>query len=188
MNDLAFADAARPMPAVILRLRLKPYSIGHELLLQGQRNPIIGNPSEFDSLPMKMQRLALVGAVMICERSWDEQDNPHRWLRLWGWLLRKANWKSEVSSFRNYRINGSTFPALLPIPKNEEGRTPGGPFIARLLLLSGINYDCPLGLAQWIYSTHQECEGNCKIANETDSAVEGMVSDILKEKGDKCPQ
>ena len=41
MHDALFADAARPERVSILHLLMLDYSIGHELLLWRQRNPLV---------------------------------------------------------------------------------------------------------------------------------------------------
>ena len=67
MNELAFADSARPTPVVCLRLPLLPYSIGHDALLLSIRSPFLF--TGFDELTWHQQISVLKQAVLICNRT-----------------------------------------------------------------------------------------------------------------------
>ena len=54
MSSIVFADALRPSPVRILRLPMRPYSLGHELILLQQRNPLLFlTPDEFGKLTIE---------------------------------------------------------------------------------------------------------------------------------------
>jgi hypothetical protein len=181
--SMAFADAARPRRVVILRLPLLDYSVGHEILLTQKRNPMLGQWEDFQSLPLAVQCQSAIQAVSICSRTWEQNKKPESNFWLWQWLIRKANWPLEMYRFFEYREAGSTFPVCLP--PESEGRSLGSPLMARLAAFTQ-NFDSPLGLAQWLYFSHCETIGNCKVEN--DDEREGRESeakiraDYVKEK------
>ena len=125
MHDLALADAARPTPAVILKLPMLPYSIGHELLLQQSRNPIIGERDFFDGLPLEQQFYAVMKSALICSQDW-QQNNKVGFFTVFNRhgrrKIRNENYSLAIANFRNYRESGSTFPTLLT-PKKDEDTT-----------------------------------------------------------------
>jgi hypothetical protein len=236
MHDEAFADSVRPAPCVILRLPMRPYSIGHELLLYRRRNPFVtlDDPAKFSQLPQLEQIRAVMEAAQVCARTWQENgDNPEftrgwnrrslvkaaiaaifkmhwravllmvicspllligfllkgreKWLHLWGWLNRDADYGYAINEFWHYRRMGSLFPprpieAIQELRKENEARTLGGPYLARLYLFvqniehptSNIQrgkeeaWDYPLGMALFLALTKNEAEGGMSIESEDD--------------------
>jgi hypothetical protein len=200
-NNAAFADAARPARAVVLRLPMLPYSIGHELLLTQEANPLVGSWVDFLKLPMDRQIYSVIRAATICSKTWEENKKPDRWTRLWLWLNRNSDYPFEIANFRNYREAGSTFPAIGA--PTSDGRFLGSPFLARLLAFHGVDsFDVPLGYAQWLYFAHAEQEGACKVLNDNEASAKQLVENFpddekqriaklmkerMKAKGVKCP-
>jgi hypothetical protein len=198
MHDLALADAARPAPVRILRLPMFPYSIGHEITLLSQRNPLL-----FDA-PLKQPMTAIIQAALICSRTWRQQGRRERNMRLWGWLIRKSDPNAEIAAFHAYRAAGSSCPPS-PTQENyeiangleheEQGRAFGGSHLARLLAYAATvhralghetPYDVPMGLANHLYLSELELAGNVRIENEREAQVriemEQHKADIAKEK------
>ena len=93
MHDLALADAARQASVRILRLPMLEYSIGHELTLLSQRNPLLFDL--FPGLPEEARRAALIRAALVCHRTWSQQYRRERNMWFWGWLIRKADLERE---------------------------------------------------------------------------------------------
>ncbi len=205
MHDVLFADAAKPASCNILKLKLKAYSIGHELLLFQQGNMLLSSKSDFDKLEGNLQRAAIIRAALVCSQNWRENHQPHRWLKLWRWANRNTDYALAIADFRNYRQSGSLYP---PAPdeksdliangeKEEGGRNLGAPFMARLFnFISALpdreikNYgetafDFPLGLGQFLYFSHLESEGVMKIENDNEAQIReemaGHLSAIEKE-------
>lgn len=169
MIDCAFADASRPARCVIARLPMLDYSIGHELLLLRNRNPLVLiSLAEFDKLSKPQQIFSIIQAVMICSRTWAENKKPFRWQRLWEWTSRRTDWPLAIAEFRNYRAQGSTMP-LTRSPKESEGRSLQGPHLARVLTCVGFSLDIPLGLAQWMYCCEMERQGAMRIKGDKDT-------------------
>lgn len=153
MHDLAFADYTRPTRVACLRLPLLPYSLGHELILSQQRNPLaICTRATFDALPEDDQIQSLIRAVSVCSRSWSGNHKPEKWLWLWWWMIQKTDWPVAIADFRNYLEAGrSTLPVInADDPESKEafeialgiqkmdpgGRALGSPFLAQMILFA----------------------------------------------------
>jgi hypothetical protein len=168
------------------------YSIGHELLLLHERNALIVPD---DSATDETYRFAILRAVMICSRSWEENQRPMRWRRVWSWLARRCDLAAAIQAFREYRLAGVSMPEVKPIP-GEKGRALGGPHLARVLefamrLRGQEAFDMPFGLAQWLYYCGAESEGACMMLSdeerEMESAKDALIAEIRKEKEAKWP-
>lgn len=192
MHDLNFCEAVKPRTPIILRLPMLSYSVGHEILLLNQINPLLFDRHLFDKLPVDQQRAAIIRAALVCYRTWRQNQTPEKYLRLWSWLIRRSNWSAEIAEFRNYRSAGSQFP---PVPKQEHyviaagldgkeeiGRFMGGSYLARLLtflarggLYKSIGfetpYDVPFGMANYLYLSELETDGAARIENEREAQV-----------------
>lgn len=178
MQDLAFAAAVRQAPRKVLRCWLRPYSIGHELLLLAEANPLLGDLAFFQQTPIEQRCHAVVRAVQICCRTWAENQKPDRWLRLWQWLIRNDDPDMAALEWRAYRDEGSTMPAIKP--EKNDGRELGSPFLARLIAFAGpiygaAVYDAPLGMVQWLYFAEMEFQGCVKVKNRFDLQVEAEI-------------
>ena len=176
----AFADAARPSRAVVLRLLMLPYSIGHEIQLTQEGNALLAPWDVFNSLTAGQQCYSVARAAQICCRTWRENQNKPigRWfLKRWRFYNRNADYALEIANFRNYRAAGSTFPAIGK--PDGDGRVLGSPFMARLLAFAGMeNIDMPLGMAQWMYFATAEADGSCKVLNDHEQQVQSELEQI----------
>lgn len=184
MNPFLFADAAISKPEKILGLWLRPYSIGHEILLTSERNAlVITTPETFSTLKESDGCFAVIRAVLICSR--NHADNlaaakskfPDK-------IYSKADFEKAVAEFRLYRDKGSTFPnppdreaeAIANAGSNDDGgRQLGSELMPRLInflcfraeaLGYGNVYDIPYGLALNLFFTDLEMEGRLKIEND----------------------
>jgi hypothetical protein len=195
MHDALFAGAARPARYVILGLPMKSYSIGHELLLLESCNPILFNG--FDSLDKVTQRQAAIRASLICSQDWCRNHRAHRWLKLWRWKNRNADYPLAIAYFRNFRKSGSLFPptpdkeadGIANGPGEKKGRELGGPYLARLynfvaafpaseIKIHGKTaFDFPMGLANFLYLTNLECDGDLKIENAKEAEIKQEMID-----------
>src|ERR1700751_2816398 len=113
MHELLTAKAAAPAPAIVLGLLLRPYSIGHELMLWRFKNPLA------ESRPCSPEQLAQ--AVWICSSTWNENRkdflDPCRSLKLGIWKLRRKFGQrisivSELAFFLEYQRQGSLEPPI----------------------------------------------------------------------------
>lgn len=197
MTSIDFADAVRPDTVRILRLLMQPYSIGHELILLKERNPLIVlNEVAFDLLPIPQQITAVIRAVLVCCQDYESSSQPHKWLKLWGWRNRHSNYIDAAWLFRRYRADGSTFP---PSPdkesdeiangKDEGGRQLGGDIITRVLNFLCTKYrafgyssvyNFPFGMALHLYTCELEVEGRIRIENDRERQVKSEMKEHLE--------
>ena len=169
MQSAAFAAATRPTLRKILRCWLQPYSLGHELLLIAENNPLLWVTEYFDTLPVEQRCFAILRAVPICSRTWEENHRPDRNLRLWHWLIRKCDMLKACQEFRDYRNAGTTCPQMKKGDRPESEHD-GSPFTAQLLaygasVFGDSVFDKPMGMLQWMYFAQLEREGDCKVKN-----------------------
>lgn len=205
MSDQAFADATRPAPdrdgkcRIILRLPMLHFSLGHELLLIRERNLILFAEEGFKELPPNAQAKAIIRAVLICSRSWEENKRPVRFLWAWEWATRKYGHKEygqAIDQFREYREGGSTFPKIVP-ENDQDGRKLGAPYLARLSAFAcqcfgEAGFDMPLGMLQWMYFARAEADGACRIENSLERKVREEMAqheaDYAREQALRSPQ
>jgi hypothetical protein len=185
MHEAAFAQAALPAPTVVLGTLLRPYSLGHELFLTSEANPIIaGEPVLYPHLE---------SAVQACCQSWSEYSATDYWAglkaRLWHW--RTWHWsrsfmegplRGEIKKFLNYREAGCLeFPIsdFTSAERDASGRWPGAPFLLRLhrfVMKMGKTeaeaWDYPVGLAKMHWQAHYEAEGLLDIYNSHDEGFQ----------------
>lgn len=189
---MAFAEATRPRPRRILRVPLLPYSIGHELILQQRKNPLLYEG--FPLIPEKEQHIAIIEAVLICSRTWEQNSKPERGLKIWLWLIRKDNFKKAAIEFMQYRADGSSCPRIAPPDREDDGRALGAPFHCRVLayaapIFGKAVFDKALGMLQWMYFAWAESEGQCRIENDFERQVreetEQIQSDYDREQREK---
>jgi hypothetical protein len=177
MHDTIFSDAFRPPRFVVLRLPLLTYTIGHELVLIGQRNPLALDPESALAMPWNVAGEWLMKAVLVC------CEHRPRWLSWWESRCLGAAVDSEVRKFLAYRMAGSLdFPTVQqPRVKGVPHHYFGGPELARLINyvterheamiathFEGSPLNFPLGLARCLYSAHGETEGALWIENHKD--------------------
>lgn len=201
MNDLAFADCARPAPVSVLRLELLPYSIGHEVLLLNERNPLLLETAEsFADLPMANRIFAVKRAALVCSQTWRENHARQRWLRLWGWVTRNADYSLAAIDMRNYMIAGRRLPMppskhacdVLYGKDDEKGRAMGSPLMAQLFnfvsknmdrfaLTPATAWDAPLSLAGMLHFAELEADGRMRVENEAEEAERSALDKIERE-------
>ena len=169
MFDLALADAARPAKARILGLGLLPYSIGHEITLLSERNPLLFKSPSFEDLEPPAKAVAVTRAVYVCCSTWAELNfSPENWLRakvfLWNdrrfvkaWKRRNRNpdYALAGQQWKEYRDEAFKFPAgpdkeaaeihddSIGAGGQGRGRMLGGSWLARLIafLVQGRFYE-----------------------------------------------
>lgn len=179
MHDAAFARAAVPSPTAILKLPLRPYSVGHALWLLAAENPLADENAESAIRPQHV-----VEAVWTCAHSWRELAAQHRrWLTLlklgiWRRRARREDLALAAAEFQNYRRAGSSFPPIKPA--EGDGRNCGAPVPALLIQFLAARLgkseeaalDYPLGLAYWHFSAYQERQGVLQIKNAAEIEFE----------------
>lgn len=195
MHEAALAQAALPAPVQILGLALRPYSLGHELFLIREANPlavsIAGRIGD-------IKRPDLATAALICCGTWHENRALHRdWLmslKLAIWKFRpvvrnglKENFGREVEAFREYQQSGCLEfrHSELIRPGMKTTRIPGAPFLLRLhqFLMTRLGlpesaaWDYPLGLAKMRWQTYWEEEDFYEIYSDHDAEFDRFIAE-----------
>lgn len=178
MHDAAYSQAALPAPARVLGLNLRPYSLGHELWLIREQNPLAVQSGE--TVASKLVA-ALPAAVLFCSQTFEQISAMNRdrfiSLKLWLWnlRLRRHDGLSELASFLEYRTRGSLAFPDEPADGRQSSRPLGAPFLLSLynyLRAAGDTdsgaWNHPYGLAQMRYAAWLETEGHLKIKNAFD--------------------
>ncbi len=189
MSDKAFADSARPRPSTILRIPLLPYSLGHEITLLASANLLLLPDEDFNGVEIELQVSSIIRAVSTCSRTWKQNQAADKWVKLWLWTIRNADYRLAIADFRNYRTEGSTFPRCRSKEcedSQSKGRSLGSPFLARLAaygekVFGERAYDMPLGQLQWMYFADMEAEGSVHVENAEEKATREQLADAMTE-------
>lgn len=169
--------AAVPKPPRCLGLRLKPYSLGHDLLLSALGNGFLEGSPNFNDL--------FIG-VFICAQDWREWERweDSRWLsltlRIWRLFIRAKEIPSAFATFDAYLRSGRDCPDInIPISKSSQAGTFGTPWQQRLkiFLVSKLGLteeeamSRPLALSNWDWSCYGEMDGTLELFSEKDEAL-----------------
>ena len=111
MNAAAWISAAlSDETPVCMGLKLRPYSIGHALLLARHDSSFaLGGPITLGDMVL---------AVLVCSQTFrDAQGTLNAWwakwyVKYWGWHMRKLNIISEAKTFQAYRETGTWLPNI----------------------------------------------------------------------------
>lgn len=181
MHEDSFCNSFQPPPPKIFGVTLTIFTIGHEIALIRQGNPlVIYNESSIAELSDEAMRLALIMTVEICGK-----------IGLFSKLLfaikasrsPKIKLAEEMKKLRAYLADGSLDMPLAKMPRQHG--VPfhyfGAPELARVLnyvagqhsLLIAAHFhgsplNMPLGLARMLYSTHLESQGEIWVKNHQD--------------------
>lgn len=182
MHEHLFSNSAFAEGASVLNLALRPYSIGHEILLHKISNPLATYSREsLKELPEDVQRGKLFSAVFICARTWKQNHARITWPRLTMLFRMHLETAVEVEKFQQYRAIGcADFPMVkMPRVKGAPYHYFGAPEAARLLMFAQQNelqrlcaadtaFDVPMAFARMLYLAHLETEGAVWVENYHD--------------------
>jgi hypothetical protein len=202
MQDALYADAIKPARVNILKLPLRDYSLGHELLLLRERNPfLMQTPFGFSQLPMEQRIFALHRATWICSNTHQQNEGESFvWFKLkqLRFLRRKLtmdDYALAAAEFWNYLNAGRGTPRLSKRRQKsgeEAGRPFGAPILPQLfqfvLTLPEIKgqkvnaaWDYPFSAAIWRYFVHLEMEGSIQIENADEEETRLKVEQFERE-------
>lgn len=194
---MSFLNAILPERVAVLRLSLRPYSVGHEILLRRLDSPFLK-----PTLPAAAELLPhLFTHVFICSMPYaeavDSVEDPELGAEFIAWrrrLGRRYDLLQALGTFCQYLRDGSTWPEFTRRKRKgyEFIRTGSSwPAVLVTALMSELNFtlesalNCPLGLAQHLYCTHRELAGNILIASEAEIARRAAVRAEMQRMGMK---
>jgi hypothetical protein len=174
-TDTAYHLAAVPEPVTALGKKLRPFSLGHRLILERENSAFVtGAPVTFPEL---------IFAIAICSHDYAGAlrflNSPLSFLMLkwWGfkvWLAVKFGGHDlgkSAAHFAEYISHGSRTPNVsVKENKNEPMRCPFSALV-KVYLQSRLGYSAaevvniPWGQAVWEYSIHAALEGHCKLVD-----------------------
>ncbi len=172
-----YLAAALPAPVVLLHQPLKPFSLGHKMLLRRYQSPFLTGERHPDVSD-------LLWAIYVCVCDYDEAQAElikpqeefdaeiQRWMKLCGEFEPAV----IIQDFFNYLIDGSRRPEFRRLRRAGEraGADMGAPTEAVLFatLTGKLHFtrtealNCPYGWAQWLFLTYWEGEGRVLIENK----------------------
>lgn len=107
----AYFKAAIPEPHRILGQRLKPFSLGHWIILARFNSPFVG-----DNQDAQIARDDLVFAVLVCTMSYDEffkfieRDDWEELVTTWGQNCGVFDLHAKSLAFQSYIVEGTKWP------------------------------------------------------------------------------
>lgn len=185
MHEPQLAQAVLPAATTVFCLRLRPYSLGHELLLIHNRNPLVCGG--------EIQPAHIAECALICSQTWAQNTSEGRdrfgrfksWL--WNVKIGKCNYATEAAKAKAYIADGQLEFKIKDVfdPDRKTGRPPGAPFllrvndflIDRLRLTESQAWDYPLGLAKMRWETYLEQEGAVEVYNYNDLEYDRFVAE-----------
>lgn len=196
MHELLLSQAALPAPVVIQRTPLRPYSLGHELVLIREGNAFLcgGMPTRKD----------LISAVWICSNTWDENRTAYDSFlaplkaKLIARRFRKADLAYCFLQFREYIQAGALELPQSQIPRSDKNeaaiRIPGSPFLIRLhafamthlRLRESEAWDYPYGLIKMRWQAHWEQEGGYDVYSPQDASFDTFIAEQEAKRKTKC--
>lgn len=186
MYEKLLAQAVLPAPVQVLGLAMRPYSVGHELWLIRQDNPL----ATFSAGRGTVTAAHLFEAALICEHTQEQNlrlnSSLYELYKIKRWSKRAAvkfNAFTELKKFQAYRDAGSLeLPCQLPAQSSDSGpsRFLGAPFLLRLHLFLTTQcrmndseaWDSPFGFAKIRHAAWLEENRRLEIKNEQDVKVD----------------
>ena len=152
-----YLGAAIPLPVRVIGTRLKPFSLGHLLLLQR-----LGNAFVTASVPFTVGDL-LTG-IIVCSRDYsDAVEALDSWRAPWharclGWRVRLSGVSLVecVAAFRKYIEDGSKSPSYVPPTRNGKRIAAPLPMLVKVYLQRHLNYTPEQALnVPWCAALHE---------------------------------
>ncbi len=181
-------------PPTVLKLRLRPYSLGHEILLQRFGSPLTEQIPKNPNTQIPNLADALVLACLICSQTFNGALKTLRspflgWLlTFWHWRLgKKVDWARELAAFAGYRSKGMWWPETNQSATARKLKSPW-PFLLLAVLRSEFAmtraeaFDLPMTEAACLFTAWGEREGSTDPFGEADEALLNKVAEMDGEK------
>lgn len=177
-----FKHSLPDAPTVCLKLRLKEYCLGHDILLTRLESSLVGPEPTVNPT-------ALLIACLICSQAWEEAAKSLRsqwlgfFLRFWKWRLGRVEWLSETVKFLNYRSEGLWMPEVNP---PAHGRTLNSPWQYRLAmslmrdlhLSESEALNIPLTRAHAYYAAMGDVDGTMSLFGPKEEAMLSKIAEL----------
>lgn len=176
MSAAAYPLAAIPEPFYVLGVRLKPFCLGHYLLMERFGIAFVSSEEKAPSL------LDLVFGVMICSMSYEgflrflEEEELEKQIFEWGKQCKDFDWVAKATLFNRYIIEGSRRPVVI-YEADGQGSNAHWAQTLKLTLTGQLGYtasqalNLPLHQAFADFYRHAETLGVVTIADEATAAA-----------------
>jgi len=189
MPEADYLLAALPDRFIILGQLLRPFSLGHLMILKRLNNAFVSGAEKITLADTD----DLISGVLVCSNTYEEANETLQdpklpgLLNQWGEKLGEFDILQKMREFSDYVTKGCTRP-LLALP-DEDGTTPGAPFIQRLkiVLQSELNQsesevlNKPFGLALHDYFAFFEIKKAVRILTQEDIETSSTLEQLAKE-------
>ena len=169
-------------PTVCLKLRLRDYCLGHEILLQKLNSPLVGDYSTISPKDLLI-------SCLICSQTFEaaRESLYSPWLglylRVWKLRLRKTNWHTEALKFVEYRTNGIWMPETCPPAKGRTLASPrqfrlGAQLMEHFHLSESEALNMPLVRAHMWYAARGDVEGTLHLYGDKEEAMSRKLDEL----------
>jgi len=170
----AYVQAAIPEPYRVLGKRLKPFCLGHQLLLERFGCSFAsGGPHGFADLIL---------GVFICSQTYEQalESLNSRWVllrvKLWGLFWRRFDYIEKIKLFDLYVSEAKQQPQFWIEREGRESNIPFNQFLkSKLMQELGMGeseaLNTPYQSAIWNFCTWLESEGAIRLFSERDIAL-----------------
>lgn len=192
-----YAQAAIPEPYRILGLRLRPFSLGHWLLMQRFDCAFIG--AEKAAPEASAGRNDLLLGVLICSMRHDEflrfieQKNFLRQIRKWGKRVGFIEMKEKAELFKQYLESSLHEPAYVELKPGGDGSGDWAQNL-KITLMTRLGYsetealDMPLSKALADYFKLAESDGILRLLTPQDLEMQKANDEALNKMMEAtCP-
>lgn len=208
MHEAELALAVLPEPPRLFRLKLLPYSIGHELHLYRRASPFFSlKRAEFDVLPYGRKLAATMGAVHVCHQGFEANAKPSRGWSVWRVIARFHDLGKTIEAVRAHILSGHAgFQSELPSGDGHmKTRVLGAPELLRMyqfvcdtiperelaLYKCGSRltaWDYPLALAYMHWQARAELDGRLEVYSRIHQSIEQEIGrrEALAAEKEQC--
>lgn len=201
-----FFTAHVPEPQILLGVQLRPFSLGHLVLLHrlGSAYATGGTPDISDLVSSvftcsqtyaEAEAVLTTGKVPVKQKGWFgsklvDMPLPDA-MALWQEQIGPFDFTEKSSEFAAYTKAGSKHPLVSSVRGSDGGNSVNDcPFVqqVKVVLMSKLNFreadllDRPWSLCLWDYCTSHMLEGNLHILNRDEFSNARAVADSIHER------
>lgn len=171
-HNAAFFNTAAESPPRVLRLRLRPLTLGHVYLLNCVESPFVIEDVEVSESDFFI-------AVFICSQPWPEAQKSLNsgWLswfvRIWKFFVRKKSMVRQLTRFQAYLTEGLRAPKFKRDLETDELQSPWfWRLTAFLLSEMSMTHDAAMNCRVWqanaLYAAYAEMKHDLKLISQRD--------------------
>lgn len=171
-HNAAFFNTAAENPPRVLRLRLRPLTLGHIYVLNCVESPFVSEHGEITEADFFI-------AVFVCSQKWQDAERAlnSRWLgsfvRVWKFFTRKKSMVRQLTRFQAYLSEGLRAPKFKNKLDAEELESPWfwrlmAFLLSEMHLSESDSMDCRVWRANALYAAYAEMKHDLKLISQRD--------------------